>query len=271
MIPGVQGRWEWMVPAVDALAGQCRVITGSLAGDRGSVGAIDPAAGFENYVVWVDALLDRARLTQTALCGVSYGGLVALHYAASRPDRVRALILVSTPSPTWKPNCRVEWYLRAPRLLLPVFALSSPFRLYPELVSAFPNLVRRGAFAMRYLHRVTRYPLSPTRMAERVRLLSAIDFAEDCLQVKAPTLVITGEPDLDRVGTGGEHTRIHRRDSRCHVRAADRHRACRSNHETGPVSRDRRGRSWRHTPSAARHRSGHRHEQRNSPFRRKGQ
>ena len=199
MIPGVQGHWEWMVPAVDALAGQCRVITGSLAGDRSSVGAIDPAAGFESYVAWIDALLDRAGLTQTALCGVSYGGLVALHYAASRPDRVRALILVSTPSPTWKPNWRVEWYLRAPRLLFPVFALSSPFRLYPELVSAFPNLVRRGSFAIRYLHRVTWYPLSPARMAERVRLLSSVDFAEDCHQVKAPTLVVTGEPNLDRV------------------------------------------------------------------------
>ena len=199
MIPGVQGRWEWMVPAVDALAGECRVVTGSLTGDRGSVGTIDPAAGFETYVEWVDALLDRAGLTQTALCGVSYGGLVALHYAASRPDRVRALILVSTPSPTWKPSYRVEWYLRAPRLLFPVFALSSPFRLYPELVSAFPNLVKRGSFAMRYLHRVTRYPLSPTRMAARVRLLSEVDFAEDCLHVTAPTLVVTGEPGLDRV------------------------------------------------------------------------
>ena len=84
-------------------------------------------------------------------------------------------------------------------MLFPVFALSSPFRLYPELVSAFPNLVRRGSFAMRYLHRVTWYPLSPARMAERVRLLSGVDFAEDCHQVKAPTLVVTGEPNLDRV------------------------------------------------------------------------
>ncbi len=68
MIPGVQGRWEWMSPAVDALATQCRVVTGSLAGDRGSLHLLDPARGFASYLDWVDALLDAAGLEQAALC-----------------------------------------------------------------------------------------------------------------------------------------------------------------------------------------------------------
>ena len=164
MIPGVQGRWEWMAPAVDPLANRCRVITESLAGDQGSSGRIDPTIVFESYVEWIDTLFG----------GVSYGGLVALHQAAVRPERVQALILVSTPAPTWTPSCRLEWYLKAPRLLSPVFALSSPFRLYPEVAAAFPNLLQRGAFAIRHLSRVMRYPFTPTRMAQRVRLLSGM-------------------------------------------------------------------------------------------------
>ena len=36
LIPGLQGRWEWMRPAVDALARRFRVLTFSLAGDNGS-------------------------------------------------------------------------------------------------------------------------------------------------------------------------------------------------------------------------------------------
>ena len=199
MIPGIQGRWEWMSPAIDSLADTCRVITGSLAGDRGSIGVIDPEAGFESHVTWVDALLDRAGLTETALCGVSYGGLIALHYAACRPKRVRALVLVSAPAPTWTPDWRVEWYLKAPRLFSPVFALSSPFRLYPELVAAFPNLAKRGSFGIRHLHRVTRHPFAPTRMAQRARLLAGVDFVADCRRIEVPTMVVTGEQSLDRV------------------------------------------------------------------------
>ena len=199
MIPGVQGRWEWMSPAVDALATRCRVVTGSLAGDRGSLGLLDPARGFASYLDWVDALLDAAGLEQAALCGVSYGGLIAAHFAANRPQRVRSLVLVSTPAPSWKPNCRVEWYLRAPRLMSPIFALSSPFRLYPEIAHAFPSFPERARFTVAHLLRVARHPFSPVRMAERVRLLPSVDFIADCRSIDRPTLVVTGTAGLDRV------------------------------------------------------------------------
>ena len=199
MIPGIQGRWEWMSPAVDTLAARCRVISGSLAGDRGSLRRIDPADGFDSYLGWADELLDRAGLEQVSVCGVSYGGLVALHYAAYRPERVESLVLASTPSPRWKPNCRIERYLRAPKLMSPVFALSSPFRLYPEIARAFPNPFRRAWFALTHLHRVTRYPFAPANMAQRVRLLEGVDFLGDCKRVNAPTLVVTGARGLDRV------------------------------------------------------------------------
>ncbi|MGH9312694.1 MAG: alpha/beta fold hydrolase, partial [Vicinamibacterales bacterium] len=38
-----------------------------------------------------------------------------------------------------------------------------------------------------------------TRTAERVRMLMALSPAADCVKVGAPTLVVTGEPALDRV------------------------------------------------------------------------
>ena len=199
VIPGIQGRWEWMAPAVEALASRCRVITGSLPGDRGSLQELDPHRGFDTHLDWIDELLDRAGLEHAAICGVSYGGLVAVHYAAHRPSRTRALILASTPSPNWKPNCRVEQYLRSPRLMSPVFALSSPLRLYPEIAKVFPNPVSRGAFAVKHLYRVIRHPFTPTAMARRVRLMGDVDFADDCQRIAVSTLVVTGAPSLDRV------------------------------------------------------------------------
>lgn len=200
LVPGVQGRWEWMRPAVDALAARCRVITASLPGQAGSRAGAAPAAGFERYVGWLDALLERAGVHGPAsLCGVSYGGWIALHYAAARPERVRTLTLVSTPSPRWRPGCRVRRYLAAPRLMSPVFAVGSCFRTYPEIAAAFPALGARTRFIAGHLRRVVRYPMAPTSMAERVRCARGVDFAADCPRVAAPTQVVTGEPGLDRV------------------------------------------------------------------------
>ena len=193
MIPGLQGRWEWMSPAVDALATHCRVISDSLAGDRGSLRELDPAKRFHNYLDWVDELVK-----QVTLCGVS-GGLVALHYATHRPVRISSLVLISSPSPQWQPNRQFKWRLQAPRLLSPAFMLSSPFRLYPEITRAVPSFVHRAWFAITYLRRVIKSPCSSTNMAKRVQLLADIDFVEDCKHIDAPTLVVTGSPGLDRV------------------------------------------------------------------------
>ena len=199
LVPGVQGRWEWLRPTVEALAGHCRVVTASLPGDAGGLREVDPEAGFETFVDWVDELLDRAGVARAAICGVSYGGWIALHYAARRPARVASLTLSSPPAPDWRPPCRVERYLRAPRLMAPVFALSSPLRLYPEIAVAIPDLGARLAFGWRHLRRVTGHPFVAARMAERVRLLEGVDFVADCRRVAAPTQVVTGEARLDRV------------------------------------------------------------------------
>ena len=201
LIPGVQGRWEWMRPTVEALARRCRVVTASLCGDRDRRGVPfrDPAPGFNRFVAYLDAMLDRARLPSASLCGVSYGGLIALRYATERPERVRSLVLVSTPSPTWRLSWRVRTYVRAPRLLSPLFVLSSPFRLWPEIAAAFPRWDERLAFTARHVGRVVLAPFSPKRMGGRVQLLAGEDFLRDCSLIRAPTLVVTGERDLDKV------------------------------------------------------------------------
>ena len=157
--------------------------------------------GFERYTEWMDALLDRAGVRgPVSLCGVSYGGWIALHYAARKPaDACSTLTLVSTPSPSWRPGCRVERYLAAPRLMAPAFAVGSCFRLYPEIAAAFPSPVPRTRFIANHLWRVLRYPAAPTCMAERARFADRVDFAADCARVAAPTQVVSGEPSLDRV------------------------------------------------------------------------
>jgi pimeloyl-ACP methyl ester carboxylesterase len=193
VIPGIQGRWEWMRPSIDALAATHRVLTFSL-GEVGNDG--DWFNAWERYI---DEALDRLGLPAVALVGVSFGGLIALRYAARRPERVRALVLVSTPAPDHVLDAQRAAYVRRPRSSAPLFAWRGLRRLLPELRKAHPELPARLRTLGAHLGRIVRYPPSPARMAAWVH---AWDAARDelCRQrVAAPTLLITGEPTLDRV------------------------------------------------------------------------
>ena len=199
LIPGIQGRWEWMRPAAKALGHRCRVISFSLCGEPRSGLRLDRGLGFDSFVLQVDAALDEAGLTSAALCGVSFGGLIALRYAAVRPERVRSLVLVSVPPPDWDPGPRVEGYLRRPRRHAPLFVARAPQRLMPEIARAYDSFGTRLRFTVGHAARVLASPMFPSRAAERYRLSRQVDLLADCARVVAPTLVVTGEPGLDRV------------------------------------------------------------------------
>ena len=99
LMPGIQGRWEWLAPAVDALAERCRVITFSLCDEPSSGFRFDPSLGIENYLKQLEEAFERAGIRQAVLIGTSYTGPIAAEFAARNPDFVRALILVSALPP----------------------------------------------------------------------------------------------------------------------------------------------------------------------------
>jgi 3-oxoadipate enol-lactonase len=198
LIPGLQGRWEWMAPAVEALARSFRVFTFSLADERRSGHAFRPELGFDNYVVQIDRVLEEAGEPAVALCGVSYGGLIALRYAALRPARATHLILASALVPEAVPHERVRFYDRAPRLLFPLFCVASSRRVTPEIRSALPRLREQLSCGFQQTVRVLRAPASPQLMIQRLKLIDGMDVAPMASRVAAPTLVLTGEPGLDR-------------------------------------------------------------------------
>lgn len=198
LVPGLQGRWEYVRPAVDALAVCFRVITFSLCGERGCP-PFDPEKGFDNLADEIGAALDQSGLPRAAICGVSFGGLAALRFAARHPHRTSALVLVSTPGPGWHLKRRHEIYARLPRVFGPLFIAETPWRLRAEIAAAIPERRRRLGFAWQQLRTVVIAPLSLSRMASRARLVSSADVADDCSRVCVPTLVVSGDPVLDRV------------------------------------------------------------------------
>jgi pimeloyl-ACP methyl ester carboxylesterase len=199
LIPGIQGRWQWMRPAVRALARRFRVLTFSLAAlprsGRGDA-SIPP---FDAHVDQALGAMDRAGMERALVCGVSYGGLVAVRLAATHPSRVSALVLASAPSPSWRPDARVRRYAGAPWLSAPAFFLGAHERLWNEIRAARPLKGERWRTLAGYLGEIALHPPSPAAMARRVRALAGCDLVADSRTVKAPTLVMTGEEDLDRV------------------------------------------------------------------------
>ncbi len=81
---------------VEALSRTHRVYAVDLIGEpgRSTREADHPLRTVADLMAWLDALLDALDAGPTALCGHSYGGWIALHYALHAPGRVDRLALL---------------------------------------------------------------------------------------------------------------------------------------------------------------------------------
>src|SRR5262245_7248262 len=167
LIPGIQGRWEWMQPAIDELAREWRVIPCSLPGEPGASGM---NGSFDSFVDYLDGVLDAAAVDRAVICGVSFGGLIALRYAVRRPARAEGLNLVSTPGPRWELKPNLKRYMKWPTLSSPLFFAGAVGRFWPELRATYPAAGARLRFCAAMMSRVLAAPAIPSRMSQRAQL-----------------------------------------------------------------------------------------------------
>jgi 3-oxoadipate enol-lactonase len=189
LVPGIPGPWQYVRPAVDALAASFHVLSFSL-GSECSV---------ESDVIHLEQELDRRRIGQAVVCGISFGGLVALRFAATRPNRTRALVLASVPGPGTKLKPRHRMYTRWPYVFGPLFVAETPIRLWREVKSALPTHSDRLRFYWSQVQAFLAAGVSLPQIARRACLIEDLDVGGDSNRVVAPTLVITGDPALDWV------------------------------------------------------------------------
>ncbi len=189
LVPGIPGPWEYVRPAVEALAASCRVLTFSLG----------PECSIESDVARIGRELDDRRLDQAVVCGISFGGLIALRFAATHPARTRALVLASVPGPGTKLRPSHRIYTQWPYVFGPLFLAETPFRVRRELERALPLRSERWSFYWSQLKTFLTAGVSLPEIARRARVMEELDIAADCRRVVAPTLIVTGEPALDWV------------------------------------------------------------------------
>ncbi len=97
---------DYLLPGFDALATGRTLIYYDQRGGGQSPVARDVPVGWREQVADLEALRDLWRLPVLHLCGYSWGGMLAMLYAVTHPDRVGSLALVS-PAPAAEAERRV--------------------------------------------------------------------------------------------------------------------------------------------------------------------
>lgn len=189
LVPGLAGGFDLLGPLARHLSSRFRVISYQLRGE-GDCFALSRPFGLNDLVKDLSEFLDCMRLESPVIFGLSFGGMIALEYAARHPMRLSHLILQGT-------GAKLE------RGLLPMVAgtVLNRFPLPADnpFVNQFFNLFFGGP--QRKDDRfefVTRqcWQTDQSVMAHRFRIVEGFDMEARLSRIRVPSLILAGERDV---------------------------------------------------------------------------
>jgi 3-oxoadipate enol-lactonase len=189
LVPGLAGGFELLGPLARSLARHYRVISYQLRGEDDPF-ALRRRFDLADLVNDLGEFLEWHYLERPALLGVSFGGVLALEFAARYPSRPRALALQGV-------GARFE-----PGLLQQVAGLvlsRYPLPADNAFVNQFFNLLFGGRQEPGPLFQfVTRqcWQTDQSVMAHRFHLVKRFDATGRLGRVRVPTLALAGDRDL---------------------------------------------------------------------------
>jgi pimeloyl-ACP methyl ester carboxylesterase len=189
LVPGLAGGMALLGPLVKELANNFRVISYQLRGEDNCFGLRRPCEMLD-LVDDLHEFIDWQCLESPTILGVSFGGALALEFAARYPYRLQHLIVQGAGArfePGLLPRVAKTVLTRFP---LP---LDSPF------VNQFFNLLLGGAHKQDELFDfvTTRFwQTDQSVIAHRLLLVEKYDMTARLRQIRVPTLVLVGERDI---------------------------------------------------------------------------
>jgi pimeloyl-ACP methyl ester carboxylesterase len=189
MVPGLAGGFDLLGPLARILAGHFRVISYQLRGEDDCF-ALRQQFGLRDLVDDLAEFLDWHCLECPGLFGVSFGGVVALEFAARFPHRLSALGVQGV-------GARFErgWLQRVAGLVLDRYPLppDNPF------INQFFNLLfgsrQQNGPLFQFVTRQC-WQTDQSMMAYRFRMVEQFDIGDRLDRIQVPTLVLSGDRDL---------------------------------------------------------------------------
>lgn len=178
--------WDFAAP----LAGEFTLMRYDLPGHGASA---VPAGryGIANLSAQLAGVLAAHKIERAHIAGISLGGLIAQHLAASRPDLVDHLVLIDT-TPRYTDELRAMWDQRAATA-----RASGVAPMIEGLLAIWFSADARGRNGpgVRYVREtLARCPGEGYTLA--CEALKAADLRELTPKIAAPTLVICGDDDI---------------------------------------------------------------------------
>ncbi len=161
---------------------------------------LDAAWGMGAQVADLEAVRAKFGFSKFDLAGDSYGGLLAMAYAAAHPEHVEKLILSDSAAPAWKDIVRVLPDV-FPDVLEQIAARekndggadAADQRIRDHFLMLFYSEANRDA----YLAGVKDLGSSPQVSAAVQKATRTLDLTAELPKFKCPTLVITGRYDMN--------------------------------------------------------------------------
>ncbi|MBI5264458.1 MAG: adenylate/guanylate cyclase domain-containing protein [Bradyrhizobium sp.] len=169
------------------LAGFCRLIMF----DKRGTGLSDRAAGvptLEDRMDDVRAVMDAVGSQQAALFGISEGGAMSILFAATYPERTRALVLYGTYG-----HFR-SWVLPPDKIEAALDRMEKAWGTGESLGLFAPSVASDETFKQSWA-RFERLGASPSAVVALMRMNSQIDVRPILSSIRVPTLIIHREGD----------------------------------------------------------------------------
>jgi len=200
---------EYFLPHLESLADEYQLIFYDQRASGNSSKDVPPeSVSTGNFVEDLDGIRERCGLEKVNLLGHSWGGLLALHYALTYPDRIDKIILVDSAPPNSELD-EINFKAREERRseedvkkIKEIMASEAFQKMEPQAIKSYFQVSEKVKFFNPDLISKMRVSLDQEKIAKLMWVgqlmnphLADYDIVEDLSSITSPVLIIHGEYD----------------------------------------------------------------------------